>query len=122
MSTYDDYLGVCRRCPFHQRFGNVSVCSADQAEIEEHARSGMCPQNLYPPPGSKLFRGAAGVAKAVTGTGGADAELIAKRIRICSTCSHNKLTLGLAHMCELCGCFTWAKARNLKEKCPAGKW
>src|SRR5437588_10719096 len=109
MSTYDDYLGVCRRCPFHQRFGNVSVCSADQAGIEGHGRSGMCPQNLYPPPGSKLFRGAAGVAKAVTGTGGADAELIAKRIRICSTCSHNKLTLGLAHMCELCGCFTWAK-------------
>ena len=69
-----------------------------------------------------LAHGVAGIARAVTGTGGADAELVQKRVAICTECEHNVLSLGLIHRCELCGCLTWAKTRNLEVKCPANKW
>jgi hypothetical protein len=48
--------------------------------------------------------------------------LIRKRTGICATCENNELSLGLIHRCKLCGCLTWAKARNLEEKCPIDKW
>lgn len=91
--------------------------------LGEHASSGQCPQNLFPPPNdAKLVRGAVGLARAVTGTGGADPKLVEQRQKLCSRCIHHHLTLGLLYQCDLCGCFTWAKVRNQTEKCPAGKW
>ena len=128
MATAEQYLAICNRCPFRQRpcgDNQPCACTADWIDIREHARSAHCPQNLYPIAPrtvATIAHGVAGIAKAVTGTGGADAQLVENRMRICGQCEHNKLSLGMAHKCELCGCFTWAKARNLTEKCPAGKW
>jgi hypothetical protein len=135
-----------RRCTV----GQPCLCTADGIDIREHARAGFCPQNMYPPASlpaaqqqqsqqptspppqpqqphqpstvSTIAHGAAGIARAVTGTGGADQQLIQKRTSICATCEHNELTMGLIHRCKLCGCLTWAKARNLEEKCPVNKW
>ncbi len=69
-----------------------------------------------------LAHGAAGIARAVTGTGGASAELIEQRTAICAACPHAVLSLGVLQRCDLCGCSTWGKVRNAGEKCPAGKW
>ena len=130
MSDYEQYLSICNRCPFRQpgcAGGQPCACTADGCDIAEHAKAGHCPQNLYPAPPSQgaaatIAHGVAGLARAVTGTGGADAQTVKDRLRICGQCEHNKLTMGMIHRCELCGCLTWAKARNLTEKCPAGKW
>jgi hypothetical protein len=140
MATQEELLKICQTCPYKQRRcveGQPCLCTADGVDIAEHARAGECPQNMYPPVGSQpaqqqqgqqasrvstIAHGAAGIARAVTGTGGADEELIRKRTSICATCENNELSLGLIHKCKLCGCLTWAKARNLEEKCPAGKW
>ncbi|HEY8750896.1 MAG TPA: hypothetical protein VIM11_23130 [Tepidisphaeraceae bacterium] len=132
MATKEELLRICQVCPFKQRFcthDQPCACTADGVDIREHARDGHCPQNMYPtsppPPRSAvstLAHGAAGIARAVTGTGGADEQVIQNRTNICTTCEHNVLSLGLIHRCELCGCLTWAKTRNLEEKCPAGKW
>jgi hypothetical protein len=125
MSSYEANLATCRRCPFKQQGCDMETCActADGLSIAEHAASGQCPQNLFPPPAdSKLVRGAIGVARAVTGTGGADPQLVQDRWNICSRCPQNQLSLGLVYKCNLCGCFTWAKVRNRDEKCPAGKW
>lgn len=132
MSISDQNLAVCQRCPFLRRAAGhgPGICGADGIDVAEHARLGQCPQNLYPPkpiaaqgpPKPTLAHGAAGVARAVTGTGGADAKTIEHRSRICAACPHNILTLGLINRCDLCGCLTWAKVRNATEKCPAGKW
>jgi hypothetical protein len=147
MATQEQLLQICQTCPYKQRRcveGQPCLCTADGIDIHEHARTGQCPQNMYPPANappptqqqqgqepshgpqqsvvSTIAHGAAGIARAVTGTGGANEELVRKRTSICATCQHNVLSLGLIHKCELCGCLTWAKARNLEEKCPAGKW
>jgi hypothetical protein len=129
MNEYQERcLTICRSCPFKARWcvdGQPCLCTADGADIRDHARDGHCPQNMYPQSQVKpinLAHGAAGLVRAVTGTGGADTELIEKRAAICTSCEHNKLSLGLIYRCELCGCLTWAKTRNLEEKCPAGKW
>jgi hypothetical protein len=135
MATKEELLKICLCCPFKQRFcteGQPCLCTADGVDIRDHARDAHCPQNLYPPPPQPLHphqstvatiaHGAAGIARAVTGTGGADDALVKKRAAICTDCEHNKLSVGLIHRCELCGCLTWAKTRNLEEKCPANKW
>ena len=122
------YLTICRSCPFKARWcveGQACLCTADGADILDHAKDGHCPQNMYPTPPAQpmnLVHGVAGIARAVTGTGGADAQTVQKRASICTECEHNVLSLGLIHRCELCGCLTWAKTRNLEEKCPANKW
>jgi len=121
-------LTICQSCPFKSRRctdGQPCLCTADGIDIAGHARDGHCSQNMYPQPQQQpinIAHGAAGIFKAVTGTGGADSELISKRAAICEHCEHNKLTFGMIHRCDLCGCLTWAKTRNLEEKCPAGKW
>ncbi len=142
MATQEELLRICQTCPYKQRRcaeGQPCLCTADGVDIHEHARQGFCPQNLYPPAGrpppqqqqqqpqqastvSTIAHGATGIARAVTGTGGADQQLIQKRTSICATCENNELSLGLIHKCKLCGCLTWAKARNLEEKCPINKW
>jgi hypothetical protein len=68
------------------------------------------------------MHGAAGVARAVTGTGGADAEMIAARTKVCEGCDQAQVVAGLIRTCKLCGCGVWAKVRNTAEKCPLGKW
>ena len=125
MSSYEANLSTCHRCPFRQRGcdGDTCVCTADGLPINEHASTGHCPQNLFPPPSdSKLVRGAIGIARAVTGTGGTESALVQKRWETCSRCPENHLSFGLVYQCNLCGCLTWAKVRNKDEKCPAGKW
>jgi hypothetical protein len=128
MSAFEQYIAICNRCPFRQRIcadDQPCACTADGLDVREHAREGHCPQNLYPVPkttAETIAHGVAGIAKALTGTGGADEQQIKSRLAICSTCEHNILSLGLIYRCDLCGCLTWAKARNLEEKCPAGKW
>jgi hypothetical protein len=78
------------------------------------------------PPAAKALRtiahGAAGIARALTGTGGADESLIASRTAICAGCEHAQLVAGRLQRCGLCGCATWAKVRNRTEHCPVGKW
>jgi hypothetical protein len=126
VTSFQYYLSICVKCPFRQQGCSESkncLCTADGLGIEDHARDGHCPQNLYP----KLTRpsvahGVAGIAKAVAGAGGADAESIEKRSRICGDCEHNVVSVGLVRRCELCACLLWAKVRNLDEKCPEGKW
>lgn len=122
MSIYERNLAICRRCPFHQGgcTGTSCACTADWIDIEDHARSGHCPQHMYP--GFSVVHGAAGIAKAVTGTGGATAEQTAQRGAVCAGCEHNQVSLAMVNRCKLCGCLTWAKIRNADEKCPAGKW
>jgi len=131
MTIAEQYLAICNRCPFRQRNcvdGQPCLCTADSLDILQHARDGHCPQNLYPPQrtlAGTIAHGVAGIAKAVTGQGGADAELVAKRSQICGECEHNVVSmasLGMVYKCDLCDCLTWAKARNLNEKCPIGKW
>ena len=123
MSEYQRNVAICGRCPFRQSGceGTACACTADWVDIEDHARSGHCPQNLYPPR-PKLAHGAAGIARAVAGAGGADRKLIEHRAGICGGCEQNQLSLGMIMRCKLCGCITWAKIRNVEEKCPAGKW
>ena len=76
----------------------------------------------YPIPRG-ILHGATGIAKAITGTGGASEELVARRTAICNApCEHAVTSLGVFQTCNLCGCSTWAKVRNATEKCPAGKW
>jgi hypothetical protein len=71
---------------------------------------------------ARLAHGAVGIARAVTGTGGASAETVTARLAICNPCEHAQLTAGVLRRCRLCGCSTWAKVRNAAEQCPAGKW
>src|SRR5580765_7389230 len=115
MPTKEDYLAICQVCPYRERrcvSGQSCACTADGADIQEHAREGHCPMNLYPVPpaprpaqsaplppstASMIAHGAAGIARAVTGTGGADAQLIEKRTAICTACDQNVLSLGLIH-------------------------
>jgi hypothetical protein len=71
---------------------------------------------------ARIAHGAVGIAKAITGTGGASPETVAARLAICAPCEHAELTAGVLRRCRLCGCSTWAKVRNAAEQCPAGKW
>lgn len=130
MAAPEFYIAICNQCPFRERpcaDADPCACQADHVDIREHAKAAHCPLNLYPADPQRslvgtVAHGLAGIARAVTGTGGAEDPLVERRLSICATCPHNVVTLGMVNRCELCGCLTWAKARNLEEKCPAGKW
>lgn len=114
-------VGVCHVCT------GIKPCPVDGNDIREHAYSGKCPKGKFDGPPVSLTiggvaHGAAGIAKAVLGVGGASPELIEQRTEICKGCEHAILSLGVLSRCKLCGCATWAKVRNANEKCPAGKW
>lgn len=64
-----------------------------------------------------IFRGAVGVAKAVTGIGAASQTDYQARWAICLACDQHD-----AGRCRTCGCFTGAKVRVAQESCPVGKW
>ena len=125
---FEQNLAICNTCPFRQRIcadNAPCLCTADGTDVRDHAKEGHCPQGRYPLPkttAETIANGVAGIARAVTGTGGADDQLIQQRTSICATCEHNVLSLGLIYRCDVCGCLTWAKARNLNEKCPINKW
>lgn len=66
---------------------------------------------------TKFATGAVKLAKAELGIGMAEAETIARRRAACEACSswdHGK--------CSSCGCYTWAKTRLTRERCPLDKW
>lgn len=67
---------------------------------------------------ARAANGVVGVARAVTGTGGATAEQIEKRAAICGQCPHRVMLAGVLQKCDLCGCSIWAKIRNVTECCP----
>lgn len=68
-------------------------------------------------PVSRMARGAVKLAKAELGIGLADAQEVADRRIICEGCEH------WDHgKCRECGCYTWAKTRLTKERCPVGSW
>lgn len=71
---------------------------------------------------ARIVHGAAGITKAVTGTGGASPDTIKDRLAICQTCEYAEIVAGLFRLCRVCGCSTWAKVRNANERCPKGKW
>ena len=75
------------------------------------------PPEPKPLTAGQVTHGAAGIAKAVTGTGGADEALIASRTAICEACPNWVKLVGMGK-CKLCGCLTWAKVRNAAERCP----
>lgn len=64
-----------------------------------------------------VVRGVVGVAKAVTGIGAADRELVRQRLERCYACDDEDLG-----QCLQCGCFIAAKARVQAEHCPRGLW
>ena len=68
-----------------------------------------------------IGHGVMGIARALTGTGGATAEMIEERTATCRTCEHATSTLGVPK-CLICGCMLAAKVRNAKEHCPVRKW
>ncbi len=68
------------------------------------------------------MQSAAGIIRAVTGTGGADSGTIEFRTMICNGCPFAVLVLGTIQRCTLCGCATWAKIRNADASCPNGRW
>ena len=99
-------------------FGTCSGC----ADYEGPKERFMPSIATAPTVADSIVHGAVGIAKAVAGMGGADAELVKSRTEICGACEHAILAAGLLQQCKLCGCSTWAKVRNRGEKCPAGKW
>lgn len=61
--------------------------------------------------------GAVKLAKSELGIGVIDADAIAVRRAACESCErweHGR--------CLECGCYTWAKTRLTRERCPLGKW
>ena|SRR6185312_1697901 len=77
----------------------------------------ILPPEPKPLTAGHVAHGAAGIARAVTGTGGASDELIASRTEICEACPNWSKPMGVGR-CKLCGCLTWAKVRNAAERCP----
>lgn len=133
-------IAVCHQCPNRGPLTEgkcACLLDPERRDIIKHAEELGCPENKFPKPDAKpkpptpepreasfriAARGAAGIAKAVLGAGGASLELIESRTEICKGCEHAILSLGVLSRCKLCGCATWAKVRNATEKCPAGKW
>lgn len=126
---------VCHRCDQRQRNCLACKCLADPASrpFIEVAEAGECPLDRHGAGAAPylasigatigdMVHGAAGIAKALTGTGGADPAMIESRTAICSSCDQSKSVAGVFMLCKLCGCATWAKVRNANEKCPLGKW
>lgn len=71
---------------------------------------------------SNILHGAAGLAKAALGLGGATEEMIANRMGVCDRCPNQVYTIGIIKGCKICGCVLPAKVRNKDEKCPIDKW
>jgi len=67
--------------------------------------------------GSRLIKGAVGVAKAAFGLHAAPHEAVQLRWAACLACDQHD-----AGRCITCGCFTGAKVRVANESCPIGKW
>ena len=107
-----------------RRDGGGVTYDADHAGWAEAAAMSAVPPRpvLQPLTVGQVIHGAAGIAKALTGTGGASDELVATRLAVCNACPHAEKFLGMLQRCGLCGCSTWAKIRNADERCPAGKW
>lgn len=64
-----------------------------------------------------MATGAMKLAKSELGFGVAEEDLIATRRKHCEGCdrwNHGK--------CLECGCYTYAKTRLTREKCPLGLW
>ena len=49
-------------------------------------------------------------------------ELKMKRLKICTTCKHVKLSNTIYIRCNECGCFLHPKAKLKNQKCPIDKW
>ena len=135
--SYVNNVRVCIACLRSRGIecNGICPCPADtpdqQRTVIQHAEAGFCPENRFgekqePHGWSKLpiITGAIGVARAITGTGGASEEVIQRRTSICMACDHRIVIGGFLHQCKLCGCSTWAKVRNAEEHCPDNppKW
>jgi hypothetical protein len=101
-------LGVCRGCDKRQPIDSDRPAVLVEVNVGKR-QAGMM---------SKIAHGAVGIAKAVTGTGGASDETIKARTAICNACPKAQLAAGAMQRCTLCGCATWAKVRNAGEQCP----
>jgi len=66
---------------------------------------------------SDMARGAVKLAKSEMGIGVAEEDLIASRRKHCEGCDHWN-----HGKCLECGCYTYAKTRLTREKCPLGLW
>ena len=132
-------ISICHQCKHRGPVTDGACpCLADpeKRDIVEHAEYTGCPEGKFPKsdkprpeprptrmsPARTAAHAAAGIVKAVVGTGGASEELVKQRTAICGGCEHAILSLGVLSRCKLCGCATWAKVRNADEKCPVGKW
>lgn len=95
----------------------------EQLRAESAARVGAIPPRpmLQPLTPARAVTGAVGLARALTGTGGASAEQVAARLAVCGSCPDRVTTLGVDR-CRLCSCVLAAKARNADQQCPAGRW
>lgn len=91
-------FGTCNNCPHNPDRGKVTLTIGG------------------------ILHGAIGIAKAITGTGGADEAMIASRTETCRTCDRAQVVGGAFDKCSICGCATWPKIRNASENCPLGKW
>lgn len=113
-----------------EHWANCGICGGGCCAISLYGgrpslgTCAVCVQRKPTAPGfvQKVAHGLVGIAKAVTGTGGASDELVKHRTAICSGCEHAELIAGILQNCKICGCSTWAKIRNADEKCPEGKW
>lgn len=118
-------LSICLECEHKTPIpGGRPVCAKTGVPIGDQAAIG-CPLNKFATLTiGGIIHGAIGIARAVTGTGGADEEMIERRTAICAGCPHSIKTAGVFQSCELCGCSTWAKVRNADEHCPddPSKW
>ena len=119
-------IAACHRCLASRKAtcSGVCVCPVGGGDVIDRAESGQCPIREFdkPAPVRAVIHGAAGIAKALTGTGGADEATVKARTEICRTCENAILTAGVLERCKLCGCSTWAKVRVASESCPARKW
>jgi hypothetical protein len=117
-------LSICHRCPKVQaRCQGACLCTVSGLDIVDHAASGQCPAGYFGHlTASQFAQGVAGIAKALTGTGGASNELVVERTAICRDCPEAELVAGAFHRCRICKCATWAKIRNATEQCPASHW
>lgn len=113
-------LAVCHRCEHRQRANPWTVnCGKTGRNIVDHATTGDCPINRFSTAhGHGIITSVIGIARALTGTGGASQEMIDQRTAICMTCDNVEAVAGVMNRCKLCGCSTWAKIRNADEHCP----
>jgi hypothetical protein len=105
--------------------GAPCPCPADGTSAVIHAAAGDCPAGKFgdhPKGLAKVLHGAAGVAKALTGTDRADDAEIERRRAVCAGCEYARLTAGVFRSCSICGCSLRLKILVKGEVCPKGKW